>query len=347
MNLTILAGLLLISAGAFSAGSFAIPFGKISGWKWETYWFIYSFGAYILFPLAACLIFTPGFISIYRTVPTEVLIRVFILGAVYGIGNLSFGLSLRYLGISLGYALSLGLILALGTLIPPLIDGRLGIMIESSGGNLLLAGVAVAICGIALSGIAGYLKDKKIAGSEKQKSNPEFNFVKGVFAAILVGITGSAMSLGVEQGRPVADYFERSGTDPLFTTIPVMLLLLSGTLVTTIIWCLYLGLRNRSLGDYLHSGTPKTLAGNYIFALSAGLLWFMQFIFYGMGKSKMGPFTFTSWGILVGLTIVFATLWGLYRKEWKGVSVRIFAAMVLSMLIIIISSYLIGISGSL
>ena len=163
MNLTIFTGLLLISAGAFSAGSFAIPFGKIREWKWETYWFIYSFGAYILFPLAACIIFTPDFITIYKTVPSEILTRVFLLGAVYGIGNLSFGLSLRYLGISLGYALSLGLILAIGTLIPPLIDGRLKIMIDSSGGNLLIAGVAVAVCGIALSGIAGYLKDRKIS----------------------------------------------------------------------------------------------------------------------------------------------------------------------------------------
>jgi L-rhamnose-H+ transport protein len=347
MNISIFTGLLLISAGAFSAGSFAIPFGKIRDWKWETYWFMYSFGAYILFPLIACIIFTPGFITKYKSVPIEILIRIFILGTVYGIGNLSFGLSLRYLGISLGYALSLGLILALGTLIPPLIDGRLKVMIDSSGGNLLIAGVAIAICGIALSGLVGYLKDKIIAGNGKQNANPEFNFVKGVFAAILVGITGSTLSLGMEQGWPVSDYFEKSGVDPLFSTIPVMLILLSGTFVTTIIWCLYLGIRNRSLNDYLRCGTPKALAANYIFALSAGLLWFMQFILYGMGKSKMGPFTFTSWGILVGLTIVFATLWGIYRKEWKGVSMKVYALMVLSMLIIIISSYLIGISGSL
>lgn len=347
MNLTIITGLLLISAGAFSAGSFAIPFGKISVWKWETYWFIYSFGAYIIFPLAACMIFIPDFRTIYKSIPAEILTRVFFLGAIYGIGNLSFGLSLRYLGISLGYALSLGLILAIGTLIPPVIDGRLKIMIDSSGGNLLIAGVAVAVSGIALSGIAGYLKDRKISQTDKQNANPEFNFVKGLFAAVLVGITGSAMSLGMEQGRPVAGYFEKAGVDPLFTTIPVMLVLLSGTLVTTIIWCLYLGIKNRSLNEYLKCGTAKTLAGNYLFALSAGLLWFMQFIFYGMGKSKMGPFTFTSWGILVGLTIVFATLWGLYRKEWKGVSAGVYALMVLSMIIIILSSYLIGISGSL
>jgi L-rhamnose-H+ transport protein len=347
MGFNIITGLLLISAGAFSAGSFAIPFGRIRDWKWETYWFIYSFGAYIIFPLAACMLFTPGFITIYKTIPSAILLKVFLLGAVYGIGNLSFGLSLRYLGISLGYALSLGLILALGTLIPPLLDGRLKIMIASSGGSLLIAGVAVAICGIGLSGIAGYLKDKMLAGKERQKVNSEFNFLKGLFTAILVAITGSAMSVGMEQGRPIADSFEKSGVDPLFTTIPVMLILLAGTLVTTIIWCLYLGIRNRSLTDYFQNDTAKSLSVNYLFSLAAGLLWFMQFIFYGMGKSKMGPFTFTSWGILVGLTIVFATLWGLYRKEWKGATTGLYVIMILGLLIIILSSCLIGISGSI
>jgi L-rhamnose-H+ transport protein len=347
MSQSIFTGLMLIAAGAFSAGSFAIPFGKVKDWKWETYWFIYSFGAYVLFPLTACILFTPGFIGIYRSVPSDLLLRVFLLGALYGIGNLSFGLALRYLGISLGYALSLGLILAIGTLIPPVLDGRLNIMIASSGGNILILGVVIACCGIALSGFAGYMKDKIIAGSGQEKSNSEYNFVKGLFAAILVGTTGSAMSLGIEQGRPLAVIFEKAGVNPLFTTMPVMLILLSGTLVTTIVWCLYLGIRNRSLTDYFRNDSGKRLAVNYIFALMAGMLWFMQFIFYGMGKSKMGPYTFTSWGILVGLTIVFATLWGLYRKEWKGASRKVYIILAISLMIIIISAYLIGISGSI
>jgi L-rhamnose-H+ transport protein len=347
MNQSILTGLLLIATGAFSAGSFAIPFGKIKGWEWESYWLIYCFGAYILFPLTACLIFAPDFMQIYKDVPSEVLLKVFLLGAVYGIGNLSFGLSLRYLGISLGYAMSLGLMLAIGTLIPPVLDGRLEIMIDSSGGNLLILGVLVACGGIALSGWAGFLKDRMISDTEKQKTIKEFHFLKGLFAALLVGITGSAMSLGFEQGLPLGEYAEKSGVDPLFTIMPVMLLLLSGTFITTLVWCIYLGLRNNSLQNYTRSASSATLTFNYLFALLAGFLWFSQFILFGMGKSKMGPFTFTSWGILMGLTIVFATVWGLYRKEWKGAPLKIYIIMVISLLIIIISSYIIGISGSL
>jgi L-rhamnose-H+ transport protein len=233
--------------------------------------------------------------------------------------------------------------LAIGTLIPPLLDGRLKEMVESSGGNLLILGVLVACGGIVLSGWAGLLKDKIISDSDKKKSIGEFSLIKGLLAAILVGITGSAMSLGFEQGIPVVISAENAGIDPLFSTMPVMLLILSGTMVTTIFWCFWLGFRNRSLKEYIQSNS----APNYFFSILAGLLWFSQFILFGMGKSKMGKYTFTSWGILMALTIVFASVWGLYRKEWKGAPVKIYILMIISLMIIVGSSFMIGISGSI
>ncbi len=343
----IFSGILLIAAGALTAGSFAIPFGKIRDWKWESYWLIYSFGAYVLFPMIACMFFTKGLAVVYSGVPHEVLLRVFLSGIVYGIGNLSFGLSLRYLGISLGYALSLGLMLAIGTLIPPLMDGRLSLMFQGPGGTLLVLGVLISCAGIALSAWAGRMKDKIFRCSEMQSTVAEFQLVKGISAAVLVGVTGSAMSLGFEQGIPVADYAARTGVDPLFVTMPVMVLLLSGTMVTTIVWCIWLGIKHKSIGDYSRIRSGSRLAMNYLLALLAGILWFSQFILFGMGKSKMGRFTFTSWGILMALTIVFATLWGLYRKEWKGAPAGAYVLMMVSLLIIIGSSFLIGISGSM
>jgi L-rhamnose-H+ transport protein len=346
MDQNISLGLLLIAAGAFSSGSFAIPFGKIRNWKWETYWLIFSLGAYILFPLAACIFLAPDFVRILGIVPSKTLAVVFALGTIYGIGNLSFGLSLRYLGISMGYSLSLGLMLAIGTLIPPVLDGRLDVMMAGRGGNLLIAGVLIAVIGIALTGLAGFLKDKSISDSGKKESVSEFNYIKGAVAALLVGVTGSAMSLGFEQGIPIAGIAAEQGINPLFVSMPVMLVLLSGTFVTTLVWCICLGVRNKSLGNYTKAGSEPALTANYLFALLSGFLWFTQFILFGMGKSKMGPFTFTSWGILMGLTIVFATLWGLIRKEWRGVSSGIYALMVISLLVIIISSFMIGISGS-
>lgn len=347
MNFNILFGILLIALGAFSSGSFAVPFGKIKGWEWETYWMVFSLGAYILFPLTACLVFSPDFIQIIRSTSSETVLAVFLLGAVYGIGNLSFGLALRYLGLSLGYALSLGLMLAIGTLIPPMIDGRLQLMMHNSGGILLILGVIVACIGIALSAWAGILKDKHVSDAKKQESIGEFNLVKGSMAAVLVGITGSAMSLGFEQGLPISQMAAKQGVDPLFTMMSLMIVLFSGTFITTLIWCIYLGTKNKSLKNYWIADSSKVLISNYLFGLLAGLLWFSQFIVYGMGKSKMGPFTFTSWGILMALTIVFATVWGLFRNEWKGASRKVYLLMVFSLVIIIVSSFMIGISGSI
>ena len=346
MNLSVFAGILLIAMGAFSSGSFAVPFGKIKGWEWETYWMIFSTGAYIVFPLLACLVFAPDFVSIIGKTDSQSLLSVFLLGAVYGVGNLSFGLALRYLGLSLGYALSLGLMLAIGTLIPPMLDGRLEIMLHKEGGMLLIYGVITACFGIAMSAWSGILKDRQISDAAKKESISEFSFVKGILAAALVGVTGSAMSLGFERGLPITEIAANQGVDELFTMMPLLVVLFSGTFVTTIFWCGFLGFRNKSLVNYMKAENSNVFVMNYLFGLLAGLLWFSQFILYGMGKSKMGPFTFTSWGILMALTIVSATVWGLFRKEWKGTSRKVYFLMILSLVIIIVSSFMIGISGS-
>ena len=346
MNISILSGILLIALGAFSSGSFAVPFGKIKYWNWETYWMIFSIGAYIIFPLTACIIFAPSFGSIISSTAGKTIFTVFALGMVYGIGNLSFGLALRYLGLSLGYALSLGLMLAIGTLIPPIIDGRLEVMMQKSGGMMLIFGIIIACVGIALSAWAGILKDKHVSDARKQESIGEFNLVKGLVASVLVGITGSAMSLGFEQGIPISEMAANQGVDPLFTMMPVVLVLFSGTMITTIGWCFYLGYKNKSFKNYVIKNANNVLTYNYLYGLLAGFLWFAQFIAYGMGKSKMGQFTFTSWGILMALTIVFAAVWGVIRKEWKGAPIRVLILMALSLIIIIVSSFIIGISGS-
>ena len=243
MNLNLLTGILIIATGAFSAGSFAVPFGKIKGWNWETYWMIFSLGAYILFPLLACIVFAADFILIICETDSRTVIAVFLLGGVYGIGNLSFGLALRYLGLSLGYALSLGLMLAIGTLIPPMIDGRLIVMLQKPGGMLLIYGVITACIGIALSAWSGILKDKQVSDSAKKESVGEFNLVKGVLAAALVGVTGSAMSLGFERGLPITEKASAAGVDALFTMMPLLVVLLIGTFITTIFWCGFLGIK--------------------------------------------------------------------------------------------------------
>jgi L-rhamnose-H+ transport protein len=344
--MNIILGIFLIATGAFAASSFAVPFAYIKGWKWETYWMVYSIGAYMVFPLAGCLLLAPGSIQVILETEPRILLTVFLLGAIYGIGNLSFGLALRYLGLSLGYALSLGLMLAIGTLVPPMIDGRLKPMIGMQAGNLLLAGILVAAIGTVFSAWAGILKDKEVIDSKKWETVSEFNVTKGILASLLVGITGSAMALGFEQGMPISRIAESHNISSLFAMLPLYVVLLSGTLITTLAWCLTVGARNRSLKDYIRVVTRGVLTQNYLWGLLAGFLWFSQFIMFSMGKSKMGPYTFTSWGILMALIIAFAAIWGFIRKEWKGASKKVYVLMAVSIAVLIAGAYLIGLSSA-
>ena len=237
--------------------------------------------------------------------------------------------------------------LAIGTLVPPMLDGRLSEMLQGEAGILLIAGVIFACLGIALTGWAGFIKSESVSVKSGDNQKQEFQFTKGTLAALLVGITGSAMSLGFEKGVPISEIAEKNGTSPLFAMMPILIVLLAGTFATTLIWCFLLGLRNKSLTDYISSSHSVNLSHNYLYALLAGLLWFAQFITYSMGKSMIGSFSFISWGILMALTIVTATLWGVYRKEWKGASRKIYYLMIASLLLIILSSFVIGISGSI
>lgn len=323
------------------SGSFAIPFDRLRGWKWENYWLVYSLFGYIVVPLGVCLLFVPGFMDVIRAVPGRVLLRVFLLGAVYGIANITFGLSLRYLGIALGYSLSLGLMMALGTLVPPLIDGRLALLFTGSGGMMLVAGIVVSLIGISISGVAGFMKSKLPGRGE---AGGEFNIKKGLAAALFVGVAGSSAALGIEQGIPIAKISVEHGTDPLFQDSVVFLVLYSGSFVTTLVWCLYLSFRNRTASNFVRGG--KALPVNYLLCAFAGFLWYINYVFFGMGKSRMGEFSFVAWGILMTMTIVCATLWGLYRKEWKGVPRKIYVLMWTGLIILVGASFLIGMSGT-
>jgi L-rhamnose-H+ transport protein len=342
--MTTILGLLLIFIGAFSAGSFAVPFGGVKGWKWENYWLSTGLFSFIVVPLIVCLLLVNNFGSLLAAVPTTDLGAIFILGAVYGIGSLTFGLSMRYLGLSLGYALSLGLMAAIGTLVPPALDGRFGMLIDTFNGNMVLFGILISLVGIAGIAVAGYQKDQFNSQKEKDDTN-EFDFKKGVIAALLTGVLASAMSLGIEKGNGVTKLAVESGTNPLFSGNPTMLIMLLGTFVTTLVWCTYLMVKNKTLVEFKKYSTAISLKNLAMTGL-AGLLWYVQFIFFGAGKSMLGEYTFAAWGILMAFTIVIAMLWGLFKGEWKGIPAKTRMTMFISLGIIIIGTFIIGVFNS-
>lgn len=337
-------GLLLIAFGSLSAASFYVPFGRVKNMAWEVYWLIGGFFSWIAVPIIATLITVPGLSGLYGSMPVKAFLWPFVFGVLYGFGGLTFGLSMRYLGLSLGYAITLGIIAVFGTLIPAIVNGKIVEMVGSTGGLITLAGIAVTVVGISLTGRAGILKDKLLPDDKKTESIKEFDLKKGLLVALFSGVLSACFAFGIEAGRPISEKAVTMGVNPLWRQGPVYIIILLGTFLTNIVWCMILSFKNKTFKDYFKS-SPSILIRNYLFSALAGSLWYFQFFLYGMGESKMGKFSFTSWSILMALSIVFSTLWGIYRKEWKGSDKKVSTVLIVGLTVLILSTFIIGIAG--
>jgi L-rhamnose-H+ transport protein len=338
-------GLLLITLGGFAAGSFYIPFKKVRNWAWETYWLVNGVFSWIIMLWLIAFLTVPALYMVLREAPTASIFWTFLFGLLWGIGGLTFGLSMRYLGMSLGYAIALGFCAAFGTIVPPIYQGAFGDLVTSLSGLTILAGVLVCLVGIAICGWAGISKEKELSAEEKKKAVEEFNFIKGLLVAIFAGIMSACMAFGFTAGEPIAKLAIENQAPPLWQNNPVLIVIFAGGFVTNYIWCGLLNYKNRTAKNYIDTRTP--LINNYIFSALAGITWYLQFMFYGMGKTKMGKYSFASWTILMALIIVFSNIWGLVFREWKGTSRRTHRIILAGILVLIASTLVVGLGNYL
>lgn len=339
-------GVFLHAVGGFAAGSFYIPYKGVRQWAWESYWLVGGFFSWIIAPWIVALLAAPDSVAILRTSPLSSIFWSYLFGVLWGIGGLTFGLSMRYLGLSLGYALALGFCAAFGTLIPPMFDGSLLPMLKSASGLTVLSGVGVCLVGIAVCGRAGVRKERELSAEEKSAAIQEFNFKKGVWVAIFAGVMSACMAFALAAGKPIAAVAVEYGTTPLWQNTPVLIVIFAGGFTTNFIWCVYLNWKNRTAGDYLNfTGSPALR--NYVLSALAGTIWYLQFMFYGMGTTQMGRYDFSSWTLHMAFIIVFSNLWALAFREWKGSgrATRIWIAA--GIMVLIASTIVVGIGNKL
>ncbi len=344
-------GIIYHFIGGFASGSFYIPYKKVRGWSWESYWIIGGLFSWLIIPFVAAWLTVPGFMEIIRATGGPTLFWTYFWGVLWGIGGLTFGLAMRYLGLSLGMSVALGFCSAFGSLIPPIYrdlftddtTNTFSSMLSHSGGQLVLLGVFVCLLGILICGRAGMMKEKELSDEQKKASIQEFNLVKGLIVATVSGILSACFNFGIEAGKPMAMVAIGNGSNPLFQNNEIFVVLLWGGLTTNFIWCMILNARNRTFRDYTNKRTP--LRANYIFAALAGTTWFLQFFFYGMGESKLGNGA-SSWILHMAFIILVSSMWGLTLKEWKGVSKKTFATIATGILVIILSVMLVGYGNS-
>lgn len=346
-----LLGILFHSIGGFSSGSFYMPFKKVKGWSWESYWIVGGFFSWLIVPPIAAYLTIPNFSEIISTTATSIKTVTYTMGLIWGVGGLTYGLGVRYLGMSLGNSITLGFCSAFGALVPSIyynfypVEGKVSFtdMISNTGGQMVLFGVLVCLIGIAISGKAGMLKEADFATGHEDKDK-DFSLVKGLIIAIISGILSSFFNFGIEAGKPMADEAVRQGFNPLFQNNVTYIVILWGGLTTNFIWCMYLNFKNKSFKDYTNTATP--IAKNVLFSSIAGTMWFLQFFFYGMGESKLGNGA-SSWILHMATIILTANFWGFYLKEWTGVSKKTFRTFLWGIGLILASIFIVGIGNSL
>ena len=341
--------------GGLASASFYVPYRAVRGWSWEVFWLVGGIFSWIIAPWLFAGLHTRDLLAVLAATPPRTLELCYLFGFLWGFGGLTFGLSMRYLGISLGTAVALGLTAAFGTLIPPLVTGQLfGSLIHTRGGLVVLGGVAIALAGIAIVGKAGHDKELEQAAKEidlpaGDSGQPQArDFRKGLAVAVFSGIMSSCFAYGLDAGGPIRHLTLAHGTSTLAQGLPVLVVVLLGGFTTNAIWCGYLIVRNSSArelkGQVKVAGAEAVvpLTRNYLLCALGGTAWYLQFFFYTMGESQMGRYAFSSWTLHMSSIIIFATFWGLALKEWTGASARSLFVMTLGLIVLIGATVVIG-----
>jgi len=313
--------------GGLSSASFYVPFRGVKGWSWEIYWLSGGIFSWLLAPWFFASLQTADLLGVLGAAPAPVIWWPVVFGVLWGFGGLGYGLTMRYLGLSLGMAVVLGLCTVFGTLIPPIFHGELhSKLLDPLSGRIILLGVAMTLAGIVVVALAGARKDASLSQAQKTAAIVEFDFRKGLAVAIFAGVMSACFAFGLDAGAPIKALSAAAGTGPLWTGLPVLCLVMFGGLITNAVWCAWLIVRNRSAGQWAGAsadGTPTPRLRNWLLCAVAGVAWYFQFFFYTMGESQMGRFGFSSWTLHMASIIIFGTVWGFAFREWKDAAPRL------------------------
>ena len=342
--------------GGLAAGSFYVPYRRVRNWAWETYWLVGGFFSWIIAPWVLGLALTNDLMGVLGRTSGRTLFYAWFFGAMWGFGGLTFGLTMRYLGMSLGMGVALGFCAAFGTLVPPIFNHQLAAIAASGSGKVTLLGVGVCLVGIAIATLAGLSKEREMSDESKKLAVKEFNFSKGMLVATFSGIMSASFAYGLEAGSPIGLLSAAAGTGPMWTGLPKLIVVLLGGFTTNLVWCVALNIRNRTGYQYKSrtlrpASKPQTeatpdlripVALNLFFCVLAGTTWYMQFFFYTMGETQMGNYRFSSWTLHMASIIIFSTMWGWILHEWKGASRRTHLLIGTGIAILILSTLTVG-----
>jgi L-rhamnose-H+ transport protein len=336
-----LLGTVIHGVGAFCSSIFYTPHHLVRKWSWETYWLVQATCSWLIAPIVGAFLTVPNYTTVLAEASETAMLRCFLLGAAYGIGGTAFGVSLRYIGYALTYSMAVGISTILGTLFAAAHDGKLESLFTTAHGWVVLGGIILGIVGISLTGRAGFLKEKDLKQQPEVKG--EFALAKGVTLCIVAGVLSAVFNFALLAGQPVADVAREWGAGQ-WEANAFYPFAMGGAFLTTSVYCLWLGMRRRTLSEL--SRLPGTswlrLLPNYVLAAVGGTLWYLQFFFYGPAHVRIGEFKFTSWAIHMVLLIFFSNLVGVLAKEWKSCRPRTWLTIIVALTVLIAGVVVIG-----
>jgi len=346
MNILTIAIMLIILAGFFQ-GTFGLGMKKYSPLSWEAYWLIFSIFGMIIFPFVWTKLTVPEMFTAIQATATNDLLMAIACGALWGIGSILFGLSINYLGVSLGSGLPMGLASATGSLIPLFMIS--GFMSKPSTPGIF-TGTIIMMIGLVILTIAGIKRDKMNSlGTGKTEGVKQGKlFIVGLIFAIISGLLSAFGNIGFSKALKASDIAQALGASHQNASLVAWVIVFWGNFIVSLIYSLYLLSKNKSFSSFTNKGSIKAI----IWAILTGFMGYAAIAFYGQGVALMGEIgPVIGWSMFLALAIIISSIWGILYNEWKGVKKPLVlmlmgnAILIISIIILVYANSLMNSSG--
>lgn len=305
---------LLIVLASFFLGTFGLGMKYNKPLSWEAFWAIHAITGMLIVPLIWALLVVPDLYQSIITAPSAAIYKGILFGFIWGIGGVMFGISVRYVGVSLTYGVVMGTTGAIGGLVP--LFQMEGFASQNSFPVILL-GVLIMMTGVAIIALAGIKRERKVAetGTQIEGVRGGKEFRTGIIIVSISGVLSAFINIGFANALPVAENAMTYGASRINASLAAWMVVLIGAVSFNMLYSIVLLTKNKTWGTF---ALPKI--GNAVkWAVVAALLWFGSLGVYGLGAAKMGTLgTVIGWPVFVGLSLIFSNFWAIRAGEWKG-----------------------------
>jgi len=332
-------GMTIILVSGLFNGSFALPMKYTRHWKWENTWLVFSIVGIFFLPWFMAFRFVPHLAEVYQTVPTRVVVLAVMFGFLWGIAQVTYGLSLKAVGLAVAVAVVSGLACVSGALVPLLVLNPADLF--RARGVFLLCSMPILFLGLATYGVASRLREKE------QRPNPTevsrgVSFKAGLALCIFTGVFGSAFNLGFAFSGDIIRRSIEWGARPATGGYAVWALVLGAGFFPNLFYCLYLLLRDHTFAQF----RQKDWLRETLLAVSMAVVWASGLFLYGAGATLAGKFgTSVGFTLFVAMSVLSSTVLGILTGEWKSTSPRTRKLLAMGVAAILISVVVLNLGG--